>query len=77
MPSREFPGGQTLLDHGMGYLEQRYVLPSERRRAVCIDKGNDGRFRGVAKQGRLIGAMYFAWDTDPWAKKVDLLSIYR
>jgi hypothetical protein len=34
-------------------------------------------FRGFEKQGRLIGVMYFAWDTDPWAKKVDPLSVYR
>jgi hypothetical protein len=34
-------------------------------------------FRGFAKQGRLIGAMYFAWNSDPWAKTVDAKSIYR
>jgi hypothetical protein len=34
-------------------------------------------FRDLAKQGRLLAAIYFAWDTDPWSKQVDPLSIYR
>jgi hypothetical protein len=34
-------------------------------------------FRQFAAQRRLYGAMYFAWDKDPWAKSVATLSIYR
>ena len=36
-----------------------------------------GDFRALEKQGRLVGLIYFAWNTDPWAKQVDPLSIYR
>jgi hypothetical protein len=34
-------------------------------------------FETVAAQGRLIGAMYFSWDSDPWSKTVDPDSVYR
>ena len=34
-------------------------------------------FRGIAKDGRLFGAMYFAWNSDPWEKHVDAKSVYR
>jgi hypothetical protein len=34
-------------------------------------------FEKAAAQGRLKGILYFAWNSDPWAKKQDLLSIYR
>lgn len=45
-------------------------------RAALVKETMDD-FRELAKQGRLIGAIYFAWDSDPWAKKVDPLSVYR
>ncbi len=45
-------------------------------RAALVKETMDD-FRELAKQGRLVGAMYFAWNTDPWAKKVDPLSVYR
>lgn len=34
-------------------------------------------FQETATQGRLIGAMLFAWDSDPWSKTVDADSVYR
>jgi hypothetical protein len=45
-------------------------------RAALIKETMDD-FRGLEKQGRLVGEMYFAWNSDPWAKKVDPLSVYR
>jgi hypothetical protein len=34
-------------------------------------------FAQAAAQGRLIGAMYFTWNSDPWSKTVDPDTIYR
>jgi hypothetical protein len=34
-------------------------------------------FRELAKQPRLVAAIYFAWDSDPWSKTADPLSIDR
>jgi hypothetical protein len=34
-------------------------------------------FAKAAAQGKLIGAMLFAWDSDPWSKTVDNDSVYR
>ena len=34
-------------------------------------------FAKAGEQSRLIGAMLFAWDSDPWSKKVDPDSVYR
>lgn len=34
-------------------------------------------FRSYAQQGRLRGLIYFAWNTDPWAKSADPLSLYQ
>jgi hypothetical protein len=34
-------------------------------------------FAQAAAQRRLEGIMYFAWDSDPWSKKVDPNSVYR
>jgi hypothetical protein len=33
--------------------------------------------RGFARDDRVAGELYFAWDTDPWSKHVDPLSVYR
>jgi hypothetical protein len=44
---------------------------------VALIKETMEDFRELAKQHRLLAAIYFAWDSDPWAKKADPLSIYR
>ena len=36
-----------------------------------------GDFRELAKQGRVAGAIYFAWNSDPWAKQPNADSVYR
>jgi hypothetical protein len=50
-------------------------LDDTARAAVVADVMND--FRELAKQGRLSGAMYFAWNSDPWAKQPNADSVYR
>jgi hypothetical protein len=50
-------------------------LDDTARAAMVQEIMND--FRQFAAQRRLFGAMYFAWNTDPWAKTVDPLAIYR
>lgn len=44
---------------------------------VALIKETMDDFRELAKQRRLIAAIYFAWDSDPWSKTVDPLSIFR
>ena len=39
------------------------------------EKGID--FANAASNGRIIGITYFAWNSDPWAKKPEPDSIYR
>lgn len=34
-------------------------------------------FARAAAEGRLVGAMLYAWDSDPWSKTVDPDSVYR
>ncbi len=34
-------------------------------------------FAKAAAQGRLVGIMYFSWDSDPWSKTPDADSVYR
>ena len=36
-----------------------------------------GYFHTLAAAGRLVGTMYFSWDSDPWSKTVDRDSVYR
>lgn len=64
-----------ITEWGISNKDMSCPLNDAARSALIKETMDD--FRDVAKQGRLIGAMYFAWDTDPWAKKVDPLSIYR
>ncbi len=64
-----------ITEWGISNKDMSCPLNDVARSALVKETMDD--FRGVAKQARLFGAMYFAWDTDPWAKKVDPLSIYR
>jgi len=36
-----------------------------------------GYFHALAADGRIAGALYFAWDSDPWSKTIDRDSVYR
>jgi hypothetical protein len=36
-----------------------------------------GDFRELAKEGRLVGIMYFVWNSEPHSKTIDPRSIYR
>jgi len=50
-------------------------LDDTARAAVVTDIMDD--FRELATQGHLVGALYFAWNSDPWAKHVSPKSVYR
>jgi hypothetical protein len=34
-------------------------------------------FRTLAQQGRVQAVLYYSWNTDPWAKSIDPITIYR
>jgi hypothetical protein len=50
--------------------------PDDTARAALVREIMDD-FRELAAQGRVVGSIYYAWDSDPWAKTVDPLSVYR
>jgi hypothetical protein len=45
------------------------------RAAIVEDMMGD--FRDLYKQGRIIGLIYFSWNSDPWSKQVSASTIYR
>jgi hypothetical protein len=47
---------------------------TERTKLVKVMRSD---FEHAASQGRLIGAMLFTWNSDPWSKSVDKDSVYR
>ena len=60
-----------------GIANKDTSCPLDDSARAALVKEMMGDFRALEKQGRLIGLMYFAWDSDPWSKKVDAKSIYR
>src|ERR1700677_651856 len=64
-----------ITEWGIGNKDMSCPLDDTARAAMVREIMSD--FRQFAAQRRLYGAMYFAWDKDPWAKSVATLSIYR
>jgi hypothetical protein len=64
-----------ITEWGISNKDMSCPLDDAARAALVKETMDD--FRELAKQGRLGGLVYFAWNTDPWAKKVDPLSVYR
>jgi len=64
-----------MTEWGFANKDMSCPLDDSARATLVKDMMND--FRELAKQGRLVGEIYFAWNTDPWAKQVDPLTIFR
>ena len=64
-----------ITEWGIANKDLSCPLDDTARAAVVADVVND--FRELAKQERLAGAMYFAWNSDPWAKQPNADSVYR
>jgi hypothetical protein len=64
-----------ITEWGIANKDNSCPLDDTARAAVVSDVMGD--FRDLARQGRLAGAMYFAWNSDPWAKTLNADSVYR
>jgi hypothetical protein len=50
-------------------------LDDTKREIVIKDMMNN--FRELANSSRVVAAIYFSWNTDPWAKQLDPLTVFR
>jgi hypothetical protein len=50
--------------------------PKESARTLLVEELRRD-FAAAAAEHRLVGIDYFAWDSDPWSKKIDSNSVYR
>jgi hypothetical protein len=50
--------------------------PDEDNRTLVV-RQMLGIFRSYAQEGRLGGLFLFTWNSDPWAKTIDRMSVYR
>jgi hypothetical protein len=74
------PGSTTskpcwITEWGIGNKDMSCPLDDTGRAALIRETMDE--FRDLANQGRVADALYFAWNTDPWAKQVDPLTIFR
>ncbi len=74
------PGSLTgkpcwITEWGFPNADESCPLDDSKRAARVREFMDD--FRALARAGRVAGEMYFAWDSDPWSKHVDRLSVYR
>ncbi len=70
-------GGKPCWVTEWGFANTNFTCPADdTARAALIAETMD-EFRALHAQGRLVGEMYFAWDTDPWSKLPDPLEVYR
>jgi len=60
-----------------GFKLRETACPAKDHERVALVKEMMADFRTYAQQGRLQGLIYFAWNTDPWAKSTDPFSLYQ
>jgi hypothetical protein len=60
-----------------GFPNANLACPLNDASRTALVKEMRANFAKVAAQGRLIGAMMFSWDTDPWSKTVNQDAVYR
>lgn len=60
-----------------GFTNKDLSCPLDDARRVNLVDEFMADVRTLAGAGRVVGEMYFAWDTDPWSKSIDPLSVYR
>jgi hypothetical protein len=60
-----------------GFPNSDVSCPTKDSSRAQLVKEMRANFVREAAQGRLIGAMYFAWNSDPWSKTIDPDSVYR
>jgi len=60
-----------------GFPNNDVSCPTNDKSRTQLVKQMRADFAKAAAQGRLVGAMLFTWDSDPWSKSVDKDSVYR
>jgi len=60
-----------------GFNNTDMACPINDRDRAMLVREMMGSFRPYEEQGRLVGLLYYAWNTDPWAKQPSPNSLYR
>lgn len=60
-----------------GFANTDMNCPIDDTNRAALVREMMGNFRPYVQQGRLTGLIYYAWNTDPWQKKTDALTVYR
>jgi hypothetical protein len=60
-----------------GFDNKDLSCPTDDTARAALVQETMNTFREYARQDKLKGSLYFAWDSDPWATQVDPKSVYR
>jgi hypothetical protein len=71
------PGGKPCWITEWGFANGDLSCPLKDSGRALLVKEMRVNFAGAAKEGRLAGIVYFAWNSDPWSKQLDADSIFR
>ena len=70
-------GGKPCWITEWGFPNADKTCPIDDAARTALVREYMGYFHTLAAAGRLVGTMYFSWDSDPWSKTVDRDSVYR
>ena len=60
-----------------GFANNDISCPPDKSARTSLVREMMGDFAQAARERRLSGLFYFAWNSDPWAKETDPFSVYR
>jgi hypothetical protein len=60
-----------------GFANKSLSCPIKDRDRALLIRSMMSEFRKYADEGRLIGAIYYSWNTDAWEREIDPLTIFR
>ncbi len=71
------PSGKPCWITEWGIANKNLSCPLDDHTRAAVVREIMGYFGDEAKRGRVAGAMYFAWNSDPWAKQPNADTVYR
>lgn len=71
------PDGKPCWITEWGFNNTDMACPIDDRDRATLVREMMGNFRPCAQQGRLVGLIWYAWNTDPWAKQPSPNSVFR
>jgi hypothetical protein len=60
-----------------GFANKSLSCPIRDKERALLIRGMISEFRKYADEGRLIGVLYYSWNTDAWEHEIDPLTIFR